>query len=147
MLNPQYLELVKVQLAQLAAQANFESIITTAFGVNIERTKILKIRNQWLNNDFSVIPPIEILTHGELGLASGAYAASEDKIFVSSDFLGQQQGNLAAITGLLLEEIGHKIDRIFNGDVDSSGDEGDIFSRLATGQNLSAKILAQLKTD
>lgn len=147
MLNPQYLESVKVQLAQLAAQANFESIITTAFGANIERTKILKIRNQWLNNDFSFIPPIEILTDGELGLASGGYAASEDKIFVSSDFLAQQQGNPNAITELLLEEIGHKIDRIFNGDVDSSGDEGDIFSRLATGQNLSAELLAQLKTE
>jgi hypothetical protein len=147
MLNPQYLELVKVQLAKLATQANFESIITIAFGANIDPTKILKIRNQWLNNDFSVIPPIEILSHGELGQASGGYAASEDKIFVSSDFLAQQKKNPTAITELLLEEIGHKIDRIFNGNLDSSGDEGDIFSRLATGQNLSAEILAALKTE
>jgi Ca2+-binding RTX toxin-like protein len=49
--------------------------------------------------------------------------------------------------GLLLEEIGHKLDRVFNGDVDSPGDEGDIFSRLASGQKLSPEMLASLKLE
>jgi Ca2+-binding RTX toxin-like protein len=147
MMKAQYLNLLKVQLAQLASQSNFESIITTAFGTNIEAAKISQLRQDWLAGDFSVIPQIEILSNGELGGANGGYAASEDKIFISSDFLAQQQDNTQAVTGLLLEEIGHKIDRVFNGDVDSAGDEGDIFSRLASGQTLSAELLASLKVE
>jgi Ca2+-binding RTX toxin-like protein len=146
-MKTQYLDLLKKQLAQLAAQANFESIITTAFGTNIEPVKILQLRQQWLQGDFSVIPPIKILDGGELGAANGGYAASEDKIFISSGFLAQQQGNSNAITGLLLEELGHKLDRVFNGNVDSPGDEGEIFGRLASGQKLSPRMLASLKAE
>jgi Ca2+-binding RTX toxin-like protein len=147
MLNNQYLELVKAQLTHFATQSNFESIITTAFGSEIEPTTILKLRKQWLSGDFSVIPQIDILSNGELGQASGGYAAVEDKIFISSDFLAQNKNNPNAITALLLEEIGHKIDRVFNGNVDSPGDEGEIFSRLVTGQNLSPALLARLKVE
>jgi Ca2+-binding RTX toxin-like protein len=147
MLNPNYLELVKAQLTQFAAQSDFETVLTTAFGTKIDRTKIFQLRQQWLKGDFSLIPPIEVLTKVELGNANGGYAGSEDKIFVSSDFLSQNQNNSKAITGLLLEEFGHKIDRFFNGNVDSAGDEGDIFSRLVGGQILSAQTLAGLKAE
>ena len=117
MLNPNYLELVKAQLTQFATQSDFETVLTTAFGTKIDRTKIFQLRQQWLKGDFSLIPPIEVLTNGELGTANGGYAGSEDKIFVSSDFLARNQnlalsgveGNSKAITGLLLEEFGHKI--------------------------------------
>ena len=51
------------------------------------------------------------------------------------------------VTELLLEEIGHKIDRLLNGSIDSPGDEGAIFRLLATGQNLSADTLAELKIE
>jgi Ca2+-binding RTX toxin-like protein len=142
-----HLDLVKSQLFQLATCSNFESILTTAFGTQIEPHKVRQLRKQWLMGNFSVIPPIEVLAEGELGIASGGYAASEDKIFVSADFLAQQQGNPQAITGLLLEEIGHKLDLVFNGHVDSPGDEGEIFSRLVSGQNLSAATLARLKAE
>jgi Ca2+-binding RTX toxin-like protein len=146
-MKTQYLDLVKSQLFQLATLANFESILTTAFGTNIAPQKIRQLRKQWLMGNFSVIPPIEVLAQGELGIASGGYAAAEDKIFISADFLAQQQGNPQAITGLLLEEIGHKLDRVFNGHIDSPGDEGEIFSRLVSGQNLSAATLATLRAE
>jgi Ca2+-binding RTX toxin-like protein len=146
-MKTQYLDFVKSQLFELATLANFESILTTAFGTKIEPQKIRQLRKQWLMGNFSVIPPIEILSHGELGIASGGYAAAEDKIFISADFLAQQQGNPQAIVGLLLEEIGHKLDLVFNGHVDSPGDEGEIFSRLVSGQNLSAATLARLKAE
>jgi hypothetical protein len=146
-MKTQYLDLLKAQLAQLANQASFESIVTTAFGTNIEPAKVQQLRQQWLQGDFSVIPPIEILSNGELGAANGGYAASEDKIFISASFFAQQQSNPQAIVGLLLEEIGHKLDRVFNGAVDSPGDEGDIFSRLASGQKLSPRMLASLKLE
>lgn len=145
MSNLQYLELLQRRLAQLATQANFETSMTTAFGPNISRAKIRNLLQQWLKGDFSMIPKIEILSKGELGNANGGYAASLDRIFVSSDFLAKNQSNVNAITNLLLEEFGHKLDRVFNGDIDSAGDEGEIFSRLARGETLSPQILAGLK--
>jgi Ca2+-binding RTX toxin-like protein len=147
MLNNHYLELLKAQLAKLATQANFETILTTSFGSKIDLSKVSILRQQWLHGDFSLIPPIDILSHGELGNANGGYAASEDKIFVSSDLITQNQNNSNAITGLLLEEFGHKLDRFFNGNIDSAGDEGEIFSRLISGQTLSSATLARLKAE
>jgi Ca2+-binding RTX toxin-like protein len=147
MLNPQYLQLVRTQLAQFATQTNFATILKTAFGANISVAKIATLRQQWTTGDFSLIPQIDILTNGELGRASGGFAASENKIFVSSTFLTKYQNDSKAITGFLIEEIGHKLDRVFNGNVDSAGDEGEIFSRLVSGETLSPQTLARLKTE
>jgi RTX calcium-binding nonapeptide repeat (4 copies) len=144
MLNSQYLATVQAQLALFAAQANFESVFATAFGDSFDPLLLQVLRQQWLTGDFSVIPDIEVLTGGELGLASGAYASELDRIFISSDFL--TTANDSSIAAVLLEEIGHRIDRLFNGTVDSAGDEGEIFSLLVNGVNLSPEALNALKT-
>jgi trimeric autotransporter adhesin len=138
----QAIEAVQQYLSQFATTDDFESSIEISFGTKIGAAAI---RQQWLSGDFSLIPKIEVLSNGELGTANGAYAASLDRIFVSSDFLAQHEGDVAAVSELLLEEIGHKIDRVLNGNVDSSGDEGAIFRLLATGQGLSAETLAELR--
>jgi hypothetical protein len=93
------------------------------------------LRQQWLTGDFSVIPNIEVLTDGELGSANGAYAAELDKIFISSDFLAT--ASVEAVAVVLLEEVGHRIDGLLNGSMDSAGDEGEIFSLLVNGSQLS----------
>ncbi len=143
MLNPQAIQSVRQYLAQFAAKDDFENSIESIFGTKIGSDAI---RQQWLSGDFSLIPEIRVLSNGELGTANGAYAASLDEIFVSSDFLSQHQDDVAAVAGVLLEEIGHKLDTVLNGSVDSHGDEGDIFRLLATGYDLSAQTLAGLKT-
>jgi Ca2+-binding RTX toxin-like protein len=147
MLNNQSLQLFYGQLSQLARQSNFESILTTAFGNGINRNKVRQLQQQWLRGDFSIVPPINVLSQGELGRANGGYAAALDRIFLSSDFLLAQQSNPAAIVGVLIEELGHKLDVFFNGDRDSAGDEGDIFSTLAMGGTLSAEMLAVLRVE
>ena len=143
MLNPQALQLLQQYLAQFAATDNFESSIESIFGTKIGT---VAIRQQWLNGDFSLIPEIRILANGELGTANGAYAADLDEILVSADFLGRHLDDPVAIAGLLLEEIGHKLDRVLNGSVDSPGDEGAIFRSLVTGQRLPSELLAGLRT-
>jgi hypothetical protein len=87
MFNNQSLQAVQNQLALFAAQGNFDAVMTTAFGNRLNRAKLQLLRQQWLSGDFSVIPNIQVLSQGELRGANGAYAASLDKIFVSSDFL------------------------------------------------------------
>jgi hypothetical protein len=143
MINQQYLQSVQGQLAQFAAQDNFESIIFTAFGDRIDLLLLQDLRQQWLTGDFSVIPEIQVLENGELGGANGAYAAELNRIFVSADFLAT--AGERSIGAVLLEEVGHRIDQLLNGDLDSAGDEGEIFSRLVNGADLSLDVLTDLR--
>jgi Ca2+-binding RTX toxin-like protein len=142
-MNYQYRSIIQNQLTNFAAQDNFESVIATAFGNDFDRNQLVRLRQQWLDGDFSVIPEIEVLTNGELGNAYAAYATEPDKIFVAADFLATAGTSL--ITAVLLEEIGHRIDRLLNGTNDSPGDEGEIFSLLVNNANLSLDDLAALK--
>jgi Ca2+-binding RTX toxin-like protein len=143
MLNNQSLSIVQQQLAQFAAQDNFQTVMTTAFGAKLNAQKLSALRQQLLSGNFSIIPQIAVLTHGELGTANGAYAAATDQILISADFWAQASS--AAIASLILEEVGHRIDQLFNDGRDSAGDEGEIFSRLVQGEILSSGQLAQLK--
>ena len=145
MLNPQAIQSVYQYLAKFVTTEDFESSIESIFGTGIDQVQLVTIRQQWLDGDFSVIPTIEVVTNGELGTANGGYAASIDKILVSSGFLAQHQDDLSAVAGLLLEEVGHKLDRVLNGNIDSPGDEGAIFRSLVTGQTLSPQALAGLR--
>jgi trimeric autotransporter adhesin len=145
MISSLSLHAVQNQLALFAAQSNFDAVISTAFGNRVDRTKLQLLRQQWLSGNFSVIPDIQVLSQGELGGANGAYAASLDKIFVSSDFLAR--ASESQVTALILEEVGHRLDQLLNGGVDSAGDEGEIFGRLVSGQNLSAERLAALRAE
>jgi hypothetical protein len=119
MLNYHTLQSVQHRLTRFAAQDNFESIITTAFGSRVNRVQLQLLQQQWLSANFSVIPEIQVLTQGELGTANGAYAAELDRIFVSSDFLAR--ASESQVVALVLEEVGHRIDRLLNDNVDSAG--------------------------
>jgi Ca2+-binding RTX toxin-like protein len=145
MLNTQYLSILQNQLAQFATQSNFELVLTTAFGSNYDLDLLQDLRRQWLNGDFTIIPEIEILSNGELGTANGAYSAERNRIFVSSKFL--YQSSSAGVAELLLEEVGHRIDRFLNSQLDSAGDEGEIFRLLVSGYDLSPDLLTKIKTE
>jgi Ca2+-binding RTX toxin-like protein len=133
-------------LQQFAGQANFLAQLRTAFGDSFDIEIGLGIASQFQAGDFRFLPKILVLSRGELGTANGAYAGDLDQIFVSSDFLAQHPNDVNAVAELFLEEIGHKLDRLLNGKVDSPGDEGAIFRLLATGYPLSDEVLAGLKT-
>jgi Ca2+-binding RTX toxin-like protein len=137
---------VTATLQYFAYQPNFLEQLRVAFGDDFDSSVALGIRQLFQAGDFSLIPDLQVLSNGELGAANGAYAGELDEIFVSSDFLAGQ-GDIAAIANLLLEEFGHKLDRLLNGNVDSPGDEGAIFAALAQGQILSTDALAQLRAE
>jgi Ca2+-binding RTX toxin-like protein len=140
------LDRATAKLQQFATQPNFLEQLRLAFGDTFDSNVALAIGNQFRSGDFSLIPDVRVLGNGELGTANGAYAGELDEIFVSLDFLALQ-GDVPAITNLLLEEFGHKLDRLLNGNVDSPGDEGAIFAALAQGQALSTDVLAQLQSE
>ncbi|WP_242027345.1 Ig-like domain-containing protein [Sphaerospermopsis sp. FACHB-1094] len=132
------------QLINFANKNNFWQVFDTAFGTQYNRSLAEILRLQWEVGDFSQLPQIEVLDSSILGGANGAYASSKNKIYLSNTFVAG--ASLAAISGVLLEEIGHFVDAKIN-QTDSTGDEGAIFAALVQGQNLDVEILRVLEAE
>ncbi|MFM6079338.1 MAG: Calx-beta domain-containing protein, partial [Dolichospermum sp.] len=135
------LELANNQLYSFANSPDFQTKMQLAFGVAVDSNSL---QIAWQNQDFSVIPNIQILSGAELGGAIGAYAQATNTIYLSQDYLNQNSNNIASITSLLLEEIGHAVDAKIN-ILDASGDEGAIFSGVVQSKVFEPEQLQQLK--
>jgi|694.fasta_scaffold10675_14 Ca2+-binding RTX toxin-like protein len=132
------------QLSTFAGLDNFWNLFDTAFGTQYNRSGAEILRLQWLSGDFGQLPQIEILDSNILGGANGAYASSNNKIYLSANFLATSTAE--AISAVLLEEIGHFIDAQIN-QIDTPGDEGEKFSALVRGQNLTTQELDRINTE
>ncbi len=118
--NPDYVEELKIPfgddiLADEAADA-IDSLINGDANINLE---IVKIDN--LNTD-------------------AAFAPETGTIYISEDFLEENQDNPENVSAVLLEEMGHYLDSILN-DSDSAGDEGEIFASQLKGYNFDLDVL------
>lgn len=89
------------------------------------------------------MPEIEIVPAVDLK-ADGAFG--EGTIYLSEEFLSENTTNPEAVAGVLLEEIGHSIDREFN-KVDAPGDEGELFARLVEDETIDETHLEVLKAE
>ena len=138
------LTLTYSQLSTFSGLDNFWQVFDTAFGTQYNRSGAEILRLKWLSGDFSQLPQIEILDNSTLGNANGAYATSNNKIYLSANFIATS--TLEAISAVLLEEIGHFIDAQIN-QIDTPGDEGEKFSALLRGQNLTTQELDRINTE
>lgn len=118
-------------LRDLTQAPDFETTIKTAFGdqVDVEEAEELI---QGIAQGKSG-PEIEVIDGEKL---EGLGAFGDGRIFISDEIVAESADNLAALDGVLLEEVGHYLDQELN-DVDSPGDEGEIFARLAQKELLS----------
>jgi hypothetical protein len=91
-----------------------------------------------------VLPKIEVVGRSVLGNAVGAFAASNNTIYLSANLV--ESGSLATLVGVLIEEVGHWVDSLVNV-ADSAGDEGHIFAELVLGNVLTAAQLAGLRAE
>ena len=132
------------QLSTFASLENFWDVFNTAFGTEYNRRAAGNLRSQLLSGDFSQFPQIEIIDSSILGNANGAYAISNNKIYLSEGFLSTATSE--AIQSVILEEIGHFVDAQVNS-VDSAGDEGAIFAALVQGYSLDDTTLQALKAE
>ncbi|MBD1999288.1 putative Ig domain-containing protein [Leptolyngbya sp. FACHB-541] len=135
---------VRRYLGSFAASSDFMSRMNVAFGDRFTIQDALSMAQAWQQGDFSAIPAIEFLTSSQLHGANGAYAATKNTIYISQEFVKQQ--DLAPVVNLLLEEIGHRINQLLNIQ-DSAGDEGEIFSALVRGEELTSERLQQLRSE
>jgi serralysin len=133
------LSLTLNKLALFAKSPSFIEKMTTAFGSSWSPIFAQDLVTELANGK---LPAIEVVA--ELGGALGAYAADNNKIYLSQRFLQANQTNPQAIADVLLEEIGHSIDARLN-KVDSAGDEGEIFAALVNQRALGTSELAALK--
>jgi Ca2+-binding RTX toxin-like protein len=115
---------------------------TGAGGSEVETRHVASLQD-WVLGDLSALPRIEIRPSAEINGAMGAFAGATDTIYISQEFLSQNAGNIEAVTGVLLEEIGHSIDWRLNR-ADTPGDEGAIFSALVRGESLDSQQMQQL---
>lgn len=146
------LRLSQDYLKEFAIEPNFEVKMAQVFGVQPETESVTSLagsryqsyRDAWLSNDFSILSDIEIRTAEELGGARGAYSAQTDTIYLSREFLEKNKENIDVLVSVLLEEAGHRLDAQVNV-ADTAGDEGEYFSAVVRGENLSPQQLAQIQ--
>jgi len=77
------------QLTDVANLSNFWSLFNTAFGSSYDSAKAATFKDQWQNQDFSLFPPIEVVSNGVLGSANGAYGISTNRIYLSDAFISR----------------------------------------------------------
>ena len=144
-MNNIFLELVTVyeQLTGFAGIEDFWNQFNTAFGSEYDQAKAENLRIQWLNRNFSQLPNIRVLDSGLDGTV-GAYAQSTNTIYLSQSFL--ETSTQEQIQAVLLEEIGHFVDALINGQ-DSPGDEGAIFAALVSNITLTPAVLSVIQSE
>jgi len=131
-------------LFNFAQSDGFWANLAIAFGTSYDVVKATELQQQWHSRNFSQIPPIEVLSDEVLGTANGAYSSSTNKIYLSASFLNTASS--ASIVNVILEEIGHYVDAQIN-QVDSAGDEGEYFSALVRGVDLTTQEVARITTE
>ena len=142
----QAVQLTYDALTGFAISSDFDNKMNQAFGDSFDTTVSDAIANQFAQGDFSDIPEIEILSAATMNGANGAFSEATNKIYLSREFVATNAGNVDAIAGVVLEETGHYIDSKINVK-DAAGDEGDIFSRIVQGKEISASEFVALKAE
>jgi peptidoglycan/xylan/chitin deacetylase (PgdA/CDA1 family) len=135
------LQLALAQLSLFAQSPTFLERMRTTFGNSWEVGKAGALVSELAAGH---LPKIKVVA--DLGGASGAYAADNNTIYLSQRFLLANQNQPQAIADVLLEEIGHSIDKRLNV-TDTSGDEGELFAALVNNRTLSPGELARIKSE
>ncbi len=89
------------------------------------------------------LPKIEVLEN-ELQGALGAFSAQKNTIYLSANLL--TSGSSKQLTAVVIEEVGHYLDSRLN-KVDTQGDEGELFSAVVRGINLSPIELTRIQNE
>ncbi len=140
----QALQTARSLLKTFATAEGFLDKLTQSFGNSFALDLVGSLVEGWAAGDFGTLPKLEIRSAAEINGANGAFASSNNTVYLSREFLSQNAGNPGAVTNVLLEEIGHYLDSHLN-TIDASGDEGAIFSALVQGQSLTLQQLQLLR--
>ncbi len=127
-------------------KSNFAVNSHIAFGEAFDVKKAEALGADILGGDYGVLPNIQFLSNAEMNGALGAYAKSNNTIYVNSVFLKENSANPTAVGKVLIEESGHFLD-VYASPVDSPGDEGEMLADLIAGDQLSADQITRIRAE
>jgi nucleoid-associated protein YgaU/peptidoglycan hydrolase-like protein with peptidoglycan-binding domain len=130
---------LKENLVDLRENPAFIETFQTAFGDDLEPEATETLLDDLIAGNEG--PEIKVVAAADL---QGEGAFGDNTIFISDQFL--EASDAAALDTVLLEEMGHYLDQKLN-PIDSPGDEGEIFARLAQGETLTEAELQQLRQE
>ena len=130
-------------LSQFANSLNFQADLNLIFD-DVDSTGIGNLVKQWSSGDFTSLPNVEILPSAVIDGALGAFSPDTGKIYLSQDYISSASS--AAITNLLLHEIGHFV-KTQVAKSNTGGEVGEIFATFALGKTLTPLELQTFKLE
>ncbi|MEM8615057.1 MAG: hypothetical protein AAGF93_23835 [Cyanobacteria bacterium P01_H01_bin.105] len=130
------------EILLFSQEENFGELMTVAFGDNYDKSAA-NLFFESLSLSVNYLPEVRVIDDELLGGASGVYVQATDVVYMSQQFLATTEINM--VVDVLVEEFGHSIDARIN-EVDATGDEGDIFSKLVQGDDVS-EVLPWLRVE
>ncbi|WP_413176352.1 Calx-beta domain-containing protein [Anabaena azotica] len=132
-------------LQQFVKLPNFQELMHSIFGDNLDAGKLTQITSQWLVGNFSLLPQIKVQEESVFPASTlGAFAGTTEKIYLSEKLFNS--GNTEKIGDIILEEVGHWLDKQLN-QQDTPGDEGKLFADIVRGKYLNAQEIAEISAE
>ncbi|MEI8228196.1 MAG: peroxidase family protein, partial [Planctomycetota bacterium] len=136
----------------LARVPGLDGILHKVFGnagttSNVFDVRVATVEQRLLSGTESLGVQFRVLDASVMGIHEGGYTASAPggpTIYLRSDLL---QDPPDVIRTVLFEELGHHIDVMLNGGLDSPGDEGELFSALVRGAAIGDVDMARILTE
>ena len=122
-------------LNDFAGDPLFAEKFALVFGTTVSSEQFLQA--------VTTLPEVEIRSDIDLAGALGAFSWQTQKVYLSESLVESDSSQLEAV---LLEEFGHYFDFRFNTS-DTPGDEGELFSDVVRGVNLSDSELKRIQNE
>jgi hypothetical protein len=129
--------------AKAANKEEFDAFMHQVYGDKYDKNMAEQFRQQALHGDFSFLPDVKFVDAATLQGGKGAYNEAEGVVYINRDLLTTNPEQAAQV---FVEEAGAHLDAKLN-TVDTQGDEGEMFRRVLSGEQLSAHEIAAIRND
>jgi hypothetical protein len=129
--------------AKAANKQEFDAFMKQVFGSSYDKGRAEQYRQQALRGDFSFLPEVKFVDAATLRGGKGAYNEAEGVVYINRD-IAASDPDLAA--QVFVEEAGAHLDAELNA-IDTLGDEGEMFRRVLSGEQLSARDIEAIRAD
>lgn len=129
--------------AKAADKKEFDAFMKQVYGDHYDTAMAEQFRQRALAGDFSWLPPVKFVDAATLHGANGAYNAQEGVVYINRDVAACDPAKAAQT---YVEEAGHHLDAKLNTS-DTQGDEGEMFRRILSGEQLSGDQIAAIRSD
>ncbi|MDY7052395.1 MAG: hypothetical protein RPC23_07400, partial [Limnospira fusiformis LS22] len=127
---------VNQQLTEFVASANFQGDLQTAFGAYTDVELGATIIEALTQGE---TPHLKVLSARAMNGADGAFDSLTGTVYLSDAIIHSEK-----LVDVITEEFGHYLDSQLN-EIDSPGDEGELFMRLVNGEALTEADITGLR--